>query len=624
MRSVSSTMQDRIGCAARQVCLAALVGALATVAVAQSPGTDAGPDAVIELWEQHWSMTDDGAAVYHEKKHVRMNNPRVFRDMGDPRITYNEANDKLEILTARTRLPDGRYVELPDYAHVKVSPSESEGWPAFANIRQHLLVMSGLEAGCVTEVEYRITARPGACPHLAADLQLTGPYPIKRRVISVEVPAGGKIHAALSNVEETATGSDTRQQWEFRDLPAAPADPQHKPWELAAPRLVFTTAADVGAGWLRACLGPIEQAAASRSTLIRELADKWTAEARTPAGKLRAIHEHLAKRFNFVEFPVDWWPATPRQAVDVMASHYGLPFEAAAAFLALARAADLDVRPGILSADHAFHHEAPQRSMIAAYVVLLQDGGELQIWDAHHGRLMRDARWAGHTLLWFENGALQHTALPAWTDADESRCVVQGDVEIDEEGHLSGTFTLRATGLFASAEALREAAAQKRRVAALVRRVLPGVEVKDYTVERLAPQVFVVVAEVAGDEVLEPVGDSRALRLADEGPFLVDVPLPLDQPRRETALWVGGAFEEQVELTVKAPAGWSLTAEPARVATTGPWGKVEQTVNMADGKLTLSRQVRVEQRELKPGAAAALINTLNELRSAYARTLIWR
>jgi len=42
------------------------------------------PDAVIELWEQHWTLNADGSTVYHEKQHVRLNSDRAYGEFADP------------------------------------------------------------------------------------------------------------------------------------------------------------------------------------------------------------------------------------------------------------------------------------------------------------------------------------------------------------------------------------------------------------------------------------------------------------------------------------------------------------------------------------------------------------
>src|SRR5262249_28850980 len=116
-------------------------------------------DAVIEKWDQRWTLKDDGAIEYHEIKQVRLNNDRAFGEFADPRITFNKDTDRVDVKVARVKQADGKYVEVPPYSRNEVTPGESAGWPAFASIRQLVLTMSGIEPGCVVELDYSITTK---------------------------------------------------------------------------------------------------------------------------------------------------------------------------------------------------------------------------------------------------------------------------------------------------------------------------------------------------------------------------------------------------------------------------------------------------------------------------------
>ena len=105
-RRSDEATERRRACASAALLVLCLLGPGWAYAQSAAPAT---PDAVIELWEQDWTQNADGATVYHEKKHVRLNNERAYHEFADPRITYNVDTDRLEILVARTKLPDGTY-----------------------------------------------------------------------------------------------------------------------------------------------------------------------------------------------------------------------------------------------------------------------------------------------------------------------------------------------------------------------------------------------------------------------------------------------------------------------------------------------------------------------------------
>jgi len=589
------------------------------------------PDAVFELWEQHWTLNPDGSQVYHEKQHVRLNADRVFGTFGDARITFNAATDEVEVLQARTRLPDGRYVELAPYSTVEVAPDAAAGWPAFSSLRQRVMVMGGIEAGCVLETEYRIRTRAGARAALAADLRIDHEYPVRARTITVTLPPGCEIAPVLTGLPDDAylysfeqrSDGTSRHRWDFAALDGRPAESQALPWQEAGVRLAFSTAGAADA-WLGERLAAVD-AAAGESALLSKLADEWTAGASTDGDRLRALQSRLADTFNFVHFDPDWQPPLPRPAADVIQHNYGLPAEAAAVLLALARAAGIAVQPGLLVADHVWLDDAPQPGMIAAYVVVHEGANGREVWHPQHGRIRRDRRWAGHTLIVSEEARITRTTLPAWLDPGESRCAVTGSISIAEDGKYAGQLHIRTCGLFVAPGELETREGQKRRIEHVVRHVLPEANVGDFTLRSLTPEVFEVAVEIKSGEPLKKLHDCYQLVLAETFPALADVPLPTAHSQRLTAARLVGPFDESVELSVSWPQSWKVDAVPGELSQASEGcGLVWQRVTATEQGMRLARRTQVTRRDLPPEAVLALRSPVNELRSAHARTLLLR
>ena len=611
-----------------------------TSAPASMPTSAPVPDAVIELWEQRWTLNADGSTVYREKKHIRLNNERAYGEFADPRMTYHVEQDKLDILVARVRRPDGSVREVPPYAHVTVSPNATAGWPAFAGIRQHLLVMSGIEPGCVVELEYKITSQPGTKPYLAADLRLDHRYPVVQRTIEVAVPDGVKLSYLLDNLsaEKTAPPAEhSPYRWTFRDLPANPDEPQAPPWPTRCPRLAFSTAGPPEQ-WLQAILERIT-AAADQSEAIEKLAREWTKGKQGDAEIVRALQDKLAATFNFVEFDVAWRPAQLRPASEVVTCNYGLPEEAAALFLALVHAMGIEAQPGVLVAEDGWLAGAPQDGMVAAYVVGLfprvDANGQYDLsvgadlWEARRGRIVREGQWAGYRIfppVAAAGAARDYSSLRRWSYAAESRLGIAGKVTLAEDGNFVGSVSLRTSGLFAASEKLRTGEAQKTRIGALVGRLLPDVNVESYAVTALAEGQFDVEAKVKSSKALKKVGGRYFLALAVDGPFLADVALPLAAGERLLPVRLPGPFDEQIELTIEWPEKWSVEAQPSAGApgprVFGPWGLVEQATTPDEHGLTVTRHTAVNQAELSAADFFALRRPVNELRTERARTLI--
>jgi len=643
---------------------AGLLLALAAVA--------AEPDAVFERWQQEWTLRPDGGQVYHEIRHVRINDERAHDEFADPRITFNADTDTVEVLVARTRRPDGTYVELPGYADLEVGPDATAGWPAFAALRQRLLVMSGLEPGCIVELEYRVTTKPGARPFLAADVRLDHRYPVRERVVRVKTPPDVQLSTLLRSPGAPAQHqSDALSrgggEWAYRDLPAAVEEPQSPPWQARCPRIAFSTAGFGTRAWEQQRLARIE-AAAMIDAEVRRVADEWTA-GHDGADRLRALQEKLAATLNVADFDVQWRPEALRPAPEVLRSNYGTPDEATALLLALARAAGLPVRPALVVSADLWNDYAPQDAWVLYTAVgLVPDGmapappaGELRVsgggaaapsasdrgrpaeqrawcfdarselWDVRYGRLTGQPRLMRTRVLpRCPTGPDAPPPLPVDVPVDYTAATRRGlrlDLVLRDDGTFTGDVALSARGALIATEPLRSADAQRGKVSEWVGRVLPDAQVESVSVTRLTDGAFEATAKLRSSKPLRRIGDAWCLALGPDGVTPAEVPLPLAYSRRRGPVWLAGPFVEQLTLTVELPAGWEPAGAPPELrhggGDEGPWS-VEQCTTRDGRKWTLTRRTWVGTHQLAAAAWGPLRESLNTLRSEAGRTLLLR
>lgn len=640
-RGRNALIRGRRGGAPRCGCSGALAGrgaASSTIALtcvawwcaAVCPGSAAEPDAVVLRWDQHWTLRSDGSSIYHERKDVQVNNERAYGDFADPRITYDADAQTVEVLAARVKRPDGVYVELPPYGRTEVAPYASAGWPAFAAIRQVVLVLSGIEPGCIAEVEYRLTTAPGGPAFLAADLRLQDRYPIVSRTVRVDLPRGVELSPVHSNIDERACHYSFQQNsdgtsthsWAIARLPAQPDEPGALPWPLRAARLTFSTAPDA-ADWLRMRLDAVVTAADSSERLTR-LAVEWKQGRVAPDDVIRSMQERLAARLNFVEFGVPGRPTALRRASAVLDSGYGLPAETAGVLLALASAAGVPARPAMVVRDDVWVEAAPQDAFAESYVIETSVSGVREHWHPQHGRVTRDRRWAGCTILSLDGDQIVRTPIQAFDNPDESVVAVAVRAAVEADGTLAGTVNLRVGGLFVAAGGLRDATAQKARLAELIRRVLPGVDVADFTIGLLSSTTLEATARVKSPKPLERVGGAVRITLAQDGPIVAELGLPLSYARVDQPVRLAGACTETTELIVTYPDGWVLEAAPAAISRSGTWGRVGQDAAEQGNRLTLSRSTRLPARDLTAADWGEVRSAVNAIRAESARTILLR
>ncbi|MBI5865296.1 MAG: DUF3857 domain-containing protein [Planctomycetes bacterium] len=615
--------------------VAALAASTGFAQTAQSPKdakqrtTAAQPDAIILNWNQRWSQNDDGARVYHERRHVLLNHERAYGEFVDPRITYDRQTQTVEVLVCRTKRRDGKYVELPAYARTEVSPGGTAGWPALASIQQIVMVMPAVEPGCILELEYKITTKPGVDAPLAGDIRLSDRYPVVARLIAIDMPRGRDVAPVIQNVADDHVQQTVSRgksggpatTFTFVDLAPSPDEPYATPWQQRAPRFAFSDAGDVE-HWLRSERDS-RAAQIDESPLISKLAAEWTKGMTTGEEKLRAIQEKLAATFNYLDVDARWPAPAPRRASEALQSNYGTAPEAAAVFAAVARAAGVSTQPAVLVWSAAWLDDAPHAGAVGAYLLAATRGSQTEFWHAQHGRIQRNARWNDAELLWLDGDAVQRQPWPAWINADDSLVSVAGDLAIAEDGNATGRVTLRQTGLFLNIEQLRTSDAQNARVRELVRRVWPDAEVASSSVRSLSPDAFEAEAQLKTSKPLPQTAASWRVALAADGPAWTDVSAPLQYARVEAPVRLPAAFTEKLDLHLRWPSKWALDARPLAVEKRGgPWGTVEQAVTVEPDGLGILRTTRVASRDLSAEDMKALREAVNSLRSEKARVTL--
>ncbi|MCC7290612.1 MAG: DUF3857 domain-containing protein [Phycisphaerales bacterium] len=590
---------------------------------------DPTPDALIERWEQTWALGADGSQVYRELRHVRLNHERGYGEFVDPRITFDAGSDTVNVLVARTRLPDGRTLDVPDYSRNEVSPGGPAGWPAYAGIRQIVLTYSGIEPGCTVELEYEITSKPGARPHPEFNLQLDQRYPIKRRQVRVELAAELEGAALLARAPQqtrvTGVGEagtfKGQASWNFSDVPAAVEEPYAAPWAETRPRLMFCLAAPVEA-WLARNTRTIE-AAADSSELITRLAREWTQNASTPGEKLRAIQEKLAATFNFVDFGSAPQPAGMRLASQALSANYGHGAAAAAVFAALAKGAGVAARVGVVVSDAEWSASVPLDAAIAGHVLVLDAGTSPEFWSARSGRIERSASWDGHTVLVVADSKVQAFNLRPWTDAAESRCEVAGKLTLSDDSRYAGKVNISLTGLFISPASLVNRDQQRERLTRVVTRLVDKATVADFTVTSLSADGFSATVDVKSSDMVDKLDGGCRVMLAADAPWMADVAMPLTSAARTQPVRIEGAFEDRVDLSVEWPSAWKLDVRPIEVAAVqGEWGGVEQRIRAEANTLNVSRRTRVARRDLSAEDFSAARKVINALRADGARMIL--
>ena len=109
---------------------------------------------------------------------------------GETFIVYNPEFQKLEIHESYTRQKDGTVVQTPANAFVEVLPAAAANAPAYNQLKEMVVVHTGLELGATIVLDYSIVSKAGYLPELDVCCPVKELSPIKAFTFRLNVPAG--------------------------------------------------------------------------------------------------------------------------------------------------------------------------------------------------------------------------------------------------------------------------------------------------------------------------------------------------------------------------------------------------------------------------------------------------
>ncbi len=582
-------------------------------------------DAIILRWQQHWTL--EGNGTVHRRNHywVKLFNSRTFDRYGDPRLDFAEGRDELLIHSAKSYLPDGTVLPVPDYSFNAVGPDDVAGWPEYTDWQQIVVSFSGIEPGVVLELDYEVVTPPKIMPWIDGDVRLHDEYPIVERMVTVTVPSAMPLHHRVEGIpprgmssDKRTEGDSTTYEWVFPNLASDLDEPQSPARHERGGRLRFSTCKS-GGEWVSAILSQVNQAARPVEA-IRDFAESAVEDEADPALRVRKIAKKLHDSFNVIHSPKARGSLQCRQADQVLRSNYGNPLESAALCLAAIRSLGItgSLRVGVNATRwNDVDGMIPTNSAFDGVIVVAELADETLYVHPERGVFANPGDWGRRWLLGVDDGgSVAKTYVYARGEEAPSEIHIAGKISIDTAGEATGDLRIRATGAFFDPTTLETTDAQKSLVEDFVGRVLHDFNVPGYSVTTLSEETFRATASVASDGKLKGHDKVHLMHFGDGPAFLPDVPMPLGRSYRRTDVKLAGRFQETVDLTIELPEEWSPSILPtAFPAIGGPWGTVVQTIDV-DGRIVrLRRSVAVTTKVLSPAVFEKVRGAVNDLRA---------
>ncbi|MEA2062319.1 MAG: DUF3857 domain-containing protein, partial [Gemmatimonadota bacterium] len=328
--------------------------------VAGSPGKNEYPQAGALILYRHGKLRieEDHSKVFESHLLVKILEDRA-RGFGDQKRTYDQSTDSVEVVVARTWLPDLTTVPVEPKAINVITPPHLVGATIYADIKQKVISFSSIAPGVVVEIKMRTISRPDS----ADQAQGIYPYwdyeafrasePILRAGYTLDLPAdapdpvfstGGGLE---SPVREEKNGRKTIT-WQRRDVPMIHSIPYMPPRVSFAPHFRFSNIT----GWeaLGKYLAGRFYPAAAPDEAVSEKAAELTSGCRTGADSVRAICLFVSVQVRNIDLSMGLRGYKPHPAGQVLQNMYGDQLDKTALLSSMLTAAGFENYPALTSA----------------------------------------------------------------------------------------------------------------------------------------------------------------------------------------------------------------------------------------------------------------------------------
>lgn len=292
-----------------------------------------------------YKLNSDGSQEYRYAMELTLYTHTAMNGTyGESFILYNPQYQELQIHSSYTVQKDGSIVETPPNAFVEVLPRFAADAPAYNNLKEMVVVHTGLELGATIYLDYSIISRPGFYPALDIDELLSATSPIKEYSLTIIVPHNTTLtyhlYDSSAKAIETKTSSNGQKtvNWTLHNVPASSREAFLPENNDGTPRLIATTytSQPEALGYMKQCFNN------SMNYESKAFAQYITENATNDKEKIEITQRHVVENIDLCPIPLDYTGFTIRNADDVLCSAYGTATEKTQLLCSMLNAAGIE------------------------------------------------------------------------------------------------------------------------------------------------------------------------------------------------------------------------------------------------------------------------------------------
>lgn len=216
-----------------------------------APGLDKYPQAsAVTIFDRNSIVIDkDGQRFSRREYLLKILDERAKDTYGDQSVSFDADDDTVIIETAKTRLPNGTWIDPEKDAFTITSAPEVQWASAYSQLKQQNVSFPGMDVGAAIYFVYRKEPKPGVLPTKkphAGGTVLFGNYePILERSFVIQTAPGRGIRYELQNgalpPQLTINKGDTVLTWLAKDCPQILHEPNAVGLTNLVPRMLWTS-----------------------------------------------------------------------------------------------------------------------------------------------------------------------------------------------------------------------------------------------------------------------------------------------------------------------------------------------------------------------------------------------
>ena len=273
-------------------------------------------------------LHEDGSQELRCNKELKLfTHTAMNSTYGETFVTYNPEFQELKIHSCYTKQKDGTIIKAPENAFVEVLPRFAADASAYNQLKEMVIVHTGLDLSCTIYLDYSVLTKAGYYPELDLDELLQESSPIRDYTISISIPESKTLNSLLyastqKAAIQTATGLK-KYSWQLKNIPASsrmPFLPQNKE---NIPRLIANTYTS-----FEQSLAVLKkQSEASVSLESETYAQFITEDHSSIQEKIDLIHKYVVNNISTIPIPLQYTGFKFRNADEVIRCAYGTEFE---------------------------------------------------------------------------------------------------------------------------------------------------------------------------------------------------------------------------------------------------------------------------------------------------------